>query len=288
MNNEEMYFSVYNDIEREVLELTKSIHFTDDQSNVYSIKIADLIIRCSVELEAIAKSLYRIKNNGKQSEKMGKCFTWLDKYFKLSQKEIIIVSPCFHFQKYKENKFCPFDYKDKSIDDYYSVYCALKHDRIKNIKKATLYTLTRVLGALYILNIYYANRKMSLGAEQYSLKIEKSGGSNIFNYKVAPCIDNVIIDSEKGIVPDTCIYKIIRKKSGYAIEINYRDLYDENKNMKMVNTTDIFQNYVKNNLTKKITEEQFFNNIGNESILLKKYFYENMKIKKLILLHLKR
>ena len=52
---ENLYFPVYQKIENEVINLTSSIYFSDEQIIVYSLQIADLIIRCSIELESIAK-----------------------------------------------------------------------------------------------------------------------------------------------------------------------------------------------------------------------------------------
>ncbi len=284
MENKEIYFSIYSDIEKEVLELSKAIYFTDDHLCVYSVKIADLIIRCSVELESIAKELYRIKN-GEKCNTSGEYFMWLDKHFKISQKEILITSPYFHFNKYKNVGFCPFDYIKNSDDDYYSVYCSLKHDRIKNLYKATIYILIRVLGALYILNMYYFNKKINLGTEKYRQNIDNKGDSSIFLHKIAPCTDTVIFDSDKDILPDSCIYKITRKEHEYAIRINYIDLFDENKEVKVVTINKEFQNYVKNNLGKAITEEQLFSlfnyNWCQSKESLKEYFYNTNRIKKI-------
>ena len=44
-----IYFPVYKSIEKEVLELASSIHFTDEQVSVYSLKIADLILNEAID-----------------------------------------------------------------------------------------------------------------------------------------------------------------------------------------------------------------------------------------------
>lgn len=36
------------------------IHFSDDQIETYSMFIADLIVRCSIEIKALSKELYYI------------------------------------------------------------------------------------------------------------------------------------------------------------------------------------------------------------------------------------
>ena len=58
MKEYNLYWSVYKNLEKEFLELTNFIHFSDDQLKVYSMHIADLIVRCSIEIESISKELY--------------------------------------------------------------------------------------------------------------------------------------------------------------------------------------------------------------------------------------
>ena len=49
------YWPMFKNLEEEVIELTKYVQFTDDQLGVYSIHIADLLVRCAMEIEAISK-----------------------------------------------------------------------------------------------------------------------------------------------------------------------------------------------------------------------------------------
>lgn len=53
-----LYWSVYKNIEKEVMDLSNQVHFDDKQISIYSVKISELLIRCSVEIEAISKELY--------------------------------------------------------------------------------------------------------------------------------------------------------------------------------------------------------------------------------------
>ena len=52
------YLPVYKNLEEEVINLSKYIQINDDQLNVYSMHIADLIVRCAMEIEAISKEIY--------------------------------------------------------------------------------------------------------------------------------------------------------------------------------------------------------------------------------------
>ena len=46
------YWPVYKNLEDEMLEVAKYNQFDDDQLDVYSMKIADLLVRCAVEIES--------------------------------------------------------------------------------------------------------------------------------------------------------------------------------------------------------------------------------------------
>ena len=59
-----IYWQVYLNLEREFLQLTDTIYVNDTQQDVYSMKIADLLIRTVIEIEALAKELYLTNGNG--------------------------------------------------------------------------------------------------------------------------------------------------------------------------------------------------------------------------------
>lgn len=58
MYTQNMYWPIYKNLEREFLKLADYIHVSDDQLSIYSMHIADLIVRCAIEIEAISKELY--------------------------------------------------------------------------------------------------------------------------------------------------------------------------------------------------------------------------------------
>ena len=252
--SEHLYFPVYERIEKEVLELSSAIYFSDDHVGVYSIYIADLILRCSVELESIAKEIYR-KETKTDPTSPGECFAWMEQHWKISKKAISVDSPHFHFSEKIFPMFCPFDYKNNSAEDYYSQYNAIKHDRVKNLTKANIYTLIRVLAALYILNLYYSNDCINLNDDKFGQKVDRKNHSKIFSFYIAPCVDTIILDSQKSLNPECCIYQITRKESHYAFQITYTDIYDELQSFKIVKTDDCFQQYAKSCLTESVSIE---------------------------------
>lgn len=53
-----LYWSIYENLEAEVLRLADAIFFDDKQLKVYSVTIGNLIVRCAIEIESLAKELY--------------------------------------------------------------------------------------------------------------------------------------------------------------------------------------------------------------------------------------
>ena len=171
-----LYWAVYKNLEKDVIDLSYQIHFDDKQLKTYSIKIADLIFRCSTELEAIAKDIYR-EIAKEEPENSGNCFLFLEKCWKISKKVVIISAVNFHFNEKFVPHFAPFDYKKDSENDYFKAYCSIKHDRVKNLEKANINILIRVMAALYLLNIYYRDETHKFEFEDTSM------GSDIFSIK---------------------------------------------------------------------------------------------------------
>ena len=73
----DMYMPVYEKIEKEIIELSSSIFFVDELAKVYSLNIANLIIRCAIEIESLIKDIYR-KEKGCDPKSPGDCLTWMD------------------------------------------------------------------------------------------------------------------------------------------------------------------------------------------------------------------
>ncbi len=279
MDNSTIYFPVYRRIEKEVQELASAIYFCDDQRGVYSLDVADLIVRCVVEIESLAKDIFRFENKA-EPKKPGDCFKWMDETWKISKKKVIIVSPYFHFEQMKN--FSPFDYINKSEEDYYSIYNAIKHDRVKNINMATIYALVRALGALYILNVYFKNDRLQLQDDHYGVHIDKTFGSDIFSVEVAPCKDIAILSSEMDIIPEQCVYRIIRKESEYAFKLSFKNQFGEVKSNSLVMVNKEFQEYAAACVDKGITMEQFWefaSTISNMNVeQFKTYFFESNRV----------
>ena len=163
-----LYWSIYENLEEEVLRLADDIFFDDNQLEVYSVTIGNLIIRCAIEIESLAKELYFslggapttfTSRNGKKIYISfdTKCLDLLIKTWKIDQKKIQIVSPKMSFAK-DNSILVPLVDSNKRGNEgspWKRAYQAFKHDRAQSITDATVGNLLGALGALYILNLYY-------------------------------------------------------------------------------------------------------------------------------------
>ena len=184
-----------------------------------------------------------------------------------------------HFKSTFQPSFAPFGYKDKSTDDYFSTYNAIKHDRVKNIHKANINILIRVLGALYILNLYYWNERISLNKDRYGGNINTSLSSEIFAFYVAPLEDIVKLSSQEKIDPITCVYRIVRRESEYAFKVLFEEYSGEQHYWDIINTSDKFQEWAKSRVGQKIDPDDFVSILGR---ILQTNILEQLKGKRVI------
>lgn len=221
-----VFWPVYKNLEQEVLNLSKYVIFNDEQLNVYSLAIADLIIRASIDVESISKELYyRLGGEKNVLDKDGNkrdlyfdtdCIEMLKEKWKIDKKKISIATPNFFFEKNEHKCFTPLYKANKRGDSgckWKRAYQALKHDRINSLKKASIENLIYVMGALYILNIYYKEETMSLaendvfdnrlGSEIFSVAYSKQSG-----FSLSLEIDDKNINFFEGDDMDESIYII--------------------------------------------------------------------------------
>ncbi|MEY8538192.1 hypothetical protein AALM99_07030 [Lactococcus muris] len=160
---ERIFFQIYRNLENELIKMTDSIHFCEDNLEVFSINLATFILRCNVEGESIMKELYRrtdeynkqVSQGISQKDIFEKLRDNISNKYKLRTKKIRIFSNIFYFKEKYSEDFSPFDYKDSHGENIPKIYNSLKHDRANNLHKATLEAAINSLGALFILNYYY-------------------------------------------------------------------------------------------------------------------------------------
>ena len=225
-----LFWSVYKNLEKNFLQLADYIHFADDQTKVYSMHIADLIVRCSIEIEAISKELYlKLGGNPSPTDDNGNkrdlyfdtdCLDLLEKQWNLSKKQVIVSATTFYFSAETNRIFDPLHKANKrgtSGSKWKQSYQAVKHSRISSLKMASIENLLHAMGALYILNLYYKDEtfdigRVYMGANEFDNRVG-SDVFSIFTYKatllsMSPCMDDSCITQQKDNDLDKSIYII--------------------------------------------------------------------------------
>lgn len=176
LKNTPFYISDYYRYEKEFLDISTHICIDDQQLNVYSLVLADLIINIFSNIEGISKELYAyitdIFLSAEEKEKLEQyeqknpsaafyiALDYLDKIWFLSAKELIISSDSIYISKYNRilTPFKDFNNKNKdnkdSVSSCFNAYSAIKHNRIKDINLATVKNALTSLGILFILCTY--------------------------------------------------------------------------------------------------------------------------------------
>lgn len=188
------YWPIYKNLEEETLQLTKYIQFSDDQLDVYSMHIADLIMRVAVEIEALSKELYKDNHGPDMFDENGNkrnlffdtdCIKYLNDKWGICNREIMVSCSSFYFTKNENRVIKPLKRANYNGDKgavWNRAYQAVKHDRRNNLMKGNIGNLIKSLGALYILNIYYRNDKFEYGTPLAPDKFfDNRLGSDIFS-----------------------------------------------------------------------------------------------------------
>ena len=272
MIKQNMYWSVYKNLEKEVLKLADFLHFSDDQLNVYSIHIADLIIRCSIEIEAISKDLYNMlggdmnpvdgEGNVRDIYFDTDCLNLLNDRWLLSKKQIFLSSINFYFENENNRILMPLHKSHKrgtSGSQWKQAYQAVKHDRKNSLKKATIGNLLNALGALYVLNIYYRDESINIGKVSLMNSFDATLGSDVFSVLVANAHNVSISDtiSDKNI--DSKVQNILE----YAI---YIQRYTEDSLKKLHKEIVVWNRKTIDNLLKSHKITEFLHNNPNYKI----------------------
>lgn len=161
----DLYLPVYYKLEKEVMKLSDHIYMNDQHLQVYSMTIADLIVRISTEIESLSKKIYKdlgqVKRNSEGIELNPffdkDCIGYMNDNFKICSKKIEISNQQIELTDKKITPLINSNIKDKDAIDrckWKDAYQNLKHNRYEFLEVATVENLLHSLGALYILNIY--------------------------------------------------------------------------------------------------------------------------------------
>ncbi|WP_186422587.1 hypothetical protein [Lacrimispora celerecrescens] len=148
--SQNLFFPIYQQLEKELMELSRFITFDHRQLVVYSTKIADMLLRTVSEIENISKELckkekikfYDSKKHIRNVVYFNDYFLKLEECYGLSSRLVNFI-----FENCNENifdiKLSPFRKdlvikvkgKEKETWSWYNAYNKIKHDRIKILNK---------------------------------------------------------------------------------------------------------------------------------------------------------
>ena len=230
MKKTDLFWQSYLNLEKETLEISKYIYLTDEiignnkqniachQLNTFSPYIADLLVNCCIQIEAISKELYfdngGTKKRGDSSLHFdGDCLGLINGKWNTDNKIVFVVSPFFYFTK-DENKILKPLYKayECKKPNWKKAYQAVKHDRYSSLYLGNVKAFIQALAALYLLNIYYRNDSWNTNYDNIS-KLDYSMGSSIFSVK-PPAIDNKL-GGEINPIPSESPFVVKYTDEGY-------------------------------------------------------------------------
>ena len=204
MKKSDIFWQTYLNLEKEAIEVSKYIFFTDEvlvngkggivaqscntQLETFSPHIADLLVRCCVQIEAKSKELY-FDNGGTKARGDSSilfdedCLKLIDIKWQTHNKTVMVVAPFFNFVKDENRILKPLKEAHKRQGTYWEkAYQAVKHDRYSSLHKGNVKAFIHALAALYLLNLYYRNDSWVTKYQDIS-KLDYSMGSAIFTVK---------------------------------------------------------------------------------------------------------
>lgn len=180
MKKADIFWQTYLNLEKELIEVSKYIFVTDEktvndkgvekvqpcktQLETYSPHIADLLVRCCVQIEAISKELYFELNGEKQRGDNDikfdeDCLKQIDIKWKTHNKKVLVVAPFFNLTKDENTILRPLKEAHKRQGTYWErCYQAVKHDRYACLCCGNVKAFIHALAALYLLNIFFSER----------------------------------------------------------------------------------------------------------------------------------
>lgn len=204
MNKSEIFWQTYLGLEKELLEVARYIFITDTinvnrdgemtsspcstQLQVFSPHIADLLIRTCIEIEAISKELYfdfgGEKARGDKNLFFDEdCLKLIDMKCKTHKKIVAISCPFFNLTSDDNKFFRPLNKAhERQGTKWERAYQAVKHNRYSSLSQGNIRNLIHAMGALYLLNIYCRDVRLSTKYLEFS-NLDFSFGSSVFSVK---------------------------------------------------------------------------------------------------------
>lgn len=194
----ELYWSIYKGLEKELIDLSNVIHIDDDQKNVYSMRIAELILRSAIGIESLAKDIYATRGferpHGCRFNFDDPCMVKFNEIWDIEQKVVRIKHPFIRFSDVEIYPFKNITVKTSNREHSNIWKCAyndIKHNLMNNMKSANIYAFIEALAAFYILNVYAKGILSNIEIENRSAAIgfDLSFNSEVFCVSIQRALD---------------------------------------------------------------------------------------------------
>ena len=231
--------------------MTTDIKFNDDQIKVYSDKFLEILIRTSIEIEAISKELY-LKNGGTEIVPESDmffdtvCLQFLEEKWNLSKKCVLVNGMGFSFEQDTNKVLMPLKKANKrgsSGAKWKQAYQAVKHNRSANYKLGNMKNCIDALAALYVLNIYYKDEIYQLADLKDVNNFDQTQGSLIYSIMISKgnSFNGVIDIDEKSIYCINYTKEFVQKWGEKQINLNRLILEQIAKEEKIVKAITVGQ-----------------------------------------------
>lgn len=200
MKKSDIFWQSYLNLEKEAIEVSKFIFVTDEvikiekgvertypcqtQLETFSPHLADLLVRCCVQIEAISKELYfnleGEKQRGDNTIQFDvDCLKLINEKWNTSNKSVLVVAPFFNLTSDEYRVLKPLNNAHKKQAYWEKAYQAVKHDRYSYLYRGNLKAFLQALAALYLLNLYCRHDRWIVKYHEIS-KEDYSMGSSLF------------------------------------------------------------------------------------------------------------
>lgn len=179
MTYEEMsndYWKYYKMLEEKFVESLKYVELDSANYSTYSIDFANQLNAIGSELDVFFKVASKFNLDSRKTiidyyDEINKCFTDIKKQeIIMEEKRNIKIKP---FQNWDRSQ------ASKSLD-WWNAYNNIKHGRVMNMKDANLENVLNILGALFILEMYFFKEIYDKAIDKSTILDVPKEGSKLF------------------------------------------------------------------------------------------------------------
>jgi hypothetical protein len=200
-------WTAYRQLEGDLLEITKYVALVRQHDNVYSEKLADLMIRAGGLVDTTFRQMInyqglnsqhdveekrrKVRNNRATIEDYRECF---ETYYGLSSLRVDV-----HKNNY--GTICPFsEFASNSSPLWWRSYTKLKHDIFSNVNLATVSSGLSNIAALFLLNVFHMEAREVL-VDHGTIKSELLRRDKVYGVSAPDYLKKLLTSDPKIIAP---------------------------------------------------------------------------------------